>query len=105
VRFFHLNALPSLILVKIHFDVALTMAADTLFTMLARKFRGFEQCDAPRLYRDFVRGKATVEVKDGKVTVTYPRKAHDPILRGVPWHLLPRTLPGLGSAPLELRFL
>jgi transposase len=105
VKFFHLNALSSPILVKIHFDVALTMVADTLFTMLARKLRGFEQCDAPKLYRDFVRGKATVEVKDGKVIVTYPRKAHNPILRGVPWHLLPGTLPGLGSAPLELRFL
>ena len=105
VKFFHLNALSSPILVKVHFDVALTMIADTLFTMLARKLRGFEQCDAPKLYRDFVRGKATVEVKEGKVTVTYPRKAHNPILRGVPWQLLPKTLPGLGGAPLELRFL
>ena len=105
VKFFHLNALSSPILVKVAFDVALTMIADTLFTMLARKLRGFEQCDAPKLYRDFVRGKATVEVKEGKVTVTYPRKAHNPILRGVPWQLLPKTLPGLGGAPLELRFL
>ena len=29
---FHLNALSSPILVKIHFDVALTIVADTLFT-------------------------------------------------------------------------
>jgi hypothetical protein len=73
--------------------------------MLARKLQGFEQCDAAKLYRDSVRGKAAVEVKDGKVTVTYPRKAHNPILRSVPWHLLPKTLLGLQGAPLELRFL
>jgi len=105
VKFFHLNSLSSPILVKIHFDVALTVIADTLYSMLAHKLRGFEACDAPKICRDFVRGKATVAVKDGKVTVTYPRKAHNPILRQVPWHLLPMELPGLGGAPLELRFL
>jgi len=34
VKFFHLNALSSPILVKVHFDVALTMIADTLYSML-----------------------------------------------------------------------
>ena len=42
VTFFHLNALSSPILTKVHFDIALTMIADTLYTMLARRLRGFE---------------------------------------------------------------
>ena len=105
VKFFHLNSLSSPILVKIHFDVALSMIADTLYSMLAHKLRGFEACNAPKICRDFVQGKATVAVKDGKVTVTYPRKAHNPVLRQIPWHLLPMEVPGLDGAPLELRFL
>jgi hypothetical protein len=105
VKFFHLNSLSSPILVEVHFDVALSMIADTLYSMLAHKLRGFEECNAPKVYRDFVQGKAMVAVKDGKVTVIYPRKAHNPILRLVPWHLLPLEVPGLGGAPLELRFL
>jgi hypothetical protein len=105
VNFFHLNSLSSPILVKIHFDVALSMIADTLYSMLAHKLRGFEECNAPKICRDFVQGKATVAVKEGRVRVTYPRKAHNPILRQVPWHLLPLEVPGLGGAPLELRFL
>jgi len=105
VKFFHLNALSSPILTKIHFDIALTMIADTLYTMLARKLRGFEDCDAPKLHRHFVRGKATVEAREGAITVTYPRRAHNPILRNVPWGNLPQQLPGLDGAPLTLRFL
>jgi hypothetical protein len=105
VKFFHLNSLSSPILVKIHFDVALSMIADTLYSMLAHKLRGFEECDAPKICRDFVQGKATVAVKEGRITVTYPRKAHNPVLRQIDWHLLPMEVPGLGSAPLELRFL
>ncbi len=104
VKFFHLNALSSPILVKIHFDIALTMVADTLYTMLARKLRGFEECDAPKLFRNFVRGKGIVEVRDGSVTVTYPKRAHNPILRAVPWDHLPQRLPGLSGTPLDLRF-
>lgn len=104
VKFFHLNALSSPILVKVHFDVALTMLADTLYSMLARKLRGFECCDAPKLYRDFVRGRGDVAVRKDTVTVTYPRRAHNPILRQVPWQYLPQRLPGLAGANLVLKF-
>jgi hypothetical protein len=104
VKFFHLNALSSPILVKVHFDVVMTILADTLYTMLARKLRGFEECDAPKLYRHFVRGKGTVELNQSTVTVTYPRRAHNPILRAVPWEMLPTALPWLGDAALDLRF-
>ena len=104
VKFFHLNSLSSPILTKIHFDVAMTMIADTLYSMLAQKLRGFEDCDAPKLYRHFVRRKATVSVHDGTVTVTYPRRAHNPILRRVPWQNLPMVVPGIDGAKLDLRF-
>ena len=103
VKFFHLNALSSPILVKIHFDVAMTMIADTLYTMLAQKLRGFEHCDAPKLYRHFVDGKGTVSVRDNTVIVTYPRRAHNPILRRVDWGKLPMVVPGF-DAELQLRF-
>jgi transposase len=104
VKFFHLNALSSPIVTKIHFDIALTMIADTLYTMLAKKLRGFENCDAPKLYRHFVRGKGIVEVDGHTVNVTYPRRAHNPILRQVPWNNLPLKLPGQASTKLNLIF-
>lgn len=104
VKFFHLNALSSPILTKVHFDVALTMIADTLYTMLAHKLRGFEHCDAPTLYRHFVRGKARVEVQGRDLLVTYPRRAHNPILRKVPWDSMPQALPGFATGKLILQF-
>jgi len=80
------------------------MIADTLYTMLAQKLRGFEQCDAPKLYRNFVRGKAHLRVKSGEIVVTYPRRAHNPILRAVPWHRFPQLLSWLDNAKLRLHF-
>ena len=104
VKFFNLNALSSPILVKVHFDVLMTMIADTLYSMLAQKLRGFERCDAQKIYRHFVRGKASIDIRGGTVQVAYPRRAHNPILRNVPWHRLPQTISWLGGAKLNLRF-
>ena len=104
VKFFHLNALSSPILIKVHFDVILTMIADTLYSRLAQNLRGFEACDAPKLNRDFVKGKGRIAVRQGQVTVTFPKRAHNPILRNVPWQHPPRQLPWLGDATLNLEF-
>ncbi|VAX30918.1 hypothetical protein MNBD_NITROSPIRAE03-649 [hydrothermal vent metagenome] len=90
-------------LVKVHFDVAMTMIADTLYCMLAKRLRGFEDCDAPKIYRHFVRGKGTVSVKNKTVTVTYPRRAHNPVLRKVAWNQH-TVMPGMKDVTLELKF-
>jgi hypothetical protein len=104
VKFFHLNSMSSPILTKVHFDVALTMVADTLYSMLAHKLRGFEDCDAPKIYRHFIRGKGTVIVNGSNITVSFPRRAHNPILRAVPWENLPRSLLTHAGASISMKF-
>jgi transposase len=104
VKFFNLNALSSPILVKVHFDVIMTMIADTLYSMLAQKLRGFENCDAAKINRLFVKGKGRVTLQGNKISVIFPRRAHNPILRSVPWHRLPQSLSWLDGVALELRF-
>jgi hypothetical protein len=81
-----------------------TMIADTLYSRLAQNLRGFEACDAPKLYRDFVKGKGQVAVKDRQITVMYPRRAHNPILRAVPWQRLPQKVPWLDDAQISFHF-
>ncbi len=104
VKFFNLNMLSSPILIKVHFDIVMTMIADTLYSMLAKKLRGFEECDAPKVYRDFIRGKGNITVTGKELTVTYPKRAHNPILRSVPWHRMPEPLTWLDGAKLKLVF-
>jgi hypothetical protein len=72
--------------------------------MLAKKLRGFEDCDAPKIYRNFVKGKGKITIEGNKIAVTYPKRAHNPILRSVPWHRVPRYLSWLDGAELGLEF-
>jgi hypothetical protein len=104
VKFFSLNALSSPILTKVHFDVVMTVVADTLYSMLAAKLRGFEECDAAKVYRHFVKGKGQVTLTADRLVVTFPRRAHNPILRNAPWHSLPTKASWLGDAKLEFVF-
>ena len=104
VKFFHLNALSSPILIKVHFDIVMTMIADTLYSRLAQNLRGFESCDAPKLNRLFVRGRGIVEMQNGQLIVTYPKRSHNPILRAVPWQHLPNSIPWLNDTQLTLQF-
>jgi len=104
VKFFHLNSLSSPILIKVHFDLAMTMIANTLYWQLAQTLRGFESCDAPKIFRHFVRTQGIIEVQNSQITVTYPKRAHNPILRAVPWQNLPKSLPWLNNARLTFRF-
>jgi hypothetical protein len=102
VKFFHLNALSSPILVKVHFDVVLTMIADSLYYLLAKRLRGFEECNAPQIFRHFIRGKGQVTVTANEVLVRYPKRAHNPLLRAVPWSKLPERVSWLGDRRLRL---
>jgi hypothetical protein len=80
VSFFNLNALSSPILIKIHFDVVLTMIADTLYYHLAQSLRGFESCNAERVFRHFVDVPAKIKIDSDKIHVHYPLRAHSPVL-------------------------
>ena len=104
VKFFNINALSSPILLKVHFDMVMTMIADTLYWRLAQNLRGFEKCDANTINRSFVHGQGVVGVKNGELIVNYPKRAHNPILRAADWQRLPQSIPWLSDAKLKLTF-
>lgn len=81
ISFFNLNALPSPIRIKVNFDAVLTMIADTLYYHLAQSLRGFENCNAERIFRHFVDIPAKIKISSNEILVHYPLRAHSPVLR------------------------
>ena len=87
-----------------HFDVLMTTMAAALHCVLARKLRGFEECDVAKIYRHLARGSGRMPVETGMVNIVHPRRAHNPILRSVNWDKLPCRLADLRGARLGLTF-
>jgi len=81
VKFFSLNALSSPVLIKVHFDVIMTMIAHSLYHFLSQKLRGFEECRASTIFRKFINMKADVVIRDSDIVVKFPRRAHNPIIK------------------------
>jgi hypothetical protein len=97
VGFFNLNMLSSPILIKIHFDVVLTMIADTLYYYLAQSLRGFEKCNADKIFRHFINMPASIEVTETTINVKFPLRAHSPVLRSAKLEAWAQPISWLGN--------
>ncbi len=100
ISFFNLNALSSPILIKIHFDMLLTMIADTLYYHLAQSLKGFESCDAEKIFRHFVDMPAHIKIEGDRIHVQYPLRSHNPVLRSAEFEKWMPPISWLGGRKL-----
>jgi Transposase DDE domain len=80
ISFFHLNLLSSSIVIKVDFDLTMTILAHTLYKLLANQLLGFENKTARSLYIDFVHNGADIEIKKKEIHVKMLKKSHNPII-------------------------
>lgn len=85
VAFFHINQPSSSIVVKVDFDLTLSLVAHNLYRLLARELPGFEHCTVETLCRNFLLNGARVDIKARQVLVQLKKKSHLPILLSTPW--------------------
>jgi len=80
VDFFSLNALSSPIIVKVDFDIAITLIANTLYKILAGKFKLFDKAKPKTIYRNIVEGAAKIYIGSDTVKVVFGKKAFNPLI-------------------------
>lgn len=85
VNFFHLNQPSSSIVVKVDFDLTLSLLAHNLYRVLAAQLDGFENSTVPTLYRNFLETGAQVKIDEEAIVVSLKKKTHMPVLFSVPW--------------------
>ena len=80
VDFFSLNALSSPVVVKVDFDITVTLIANSLYKILASGLRRFEKSKPKKIYRNFVEIPSVVSIDDDSVTVRFDKKAYNPLI-------------------------
>jgi len=80
IDFFSLNALSSPIIVKVDFDIAMTLIANTLYKILAGKFKLFDKAKPKTIYRNIVEGAAKIYIRSNTVDVIFGKKAFNPLI-------------------------
>jgi hypothetical protein len=85
VAFFQLNHPSSSIVIKVDFDLTLSLLAHNLYRKLANELAGFEHCTAETICRKFLINGAQIQIKNRRVTIRLKKKTHLPILLNSPW--------------------
>jgi hypothetical protein len=103
--FFNLNALSSPLVVKVDFDVAMTLFANTLYKYLASKLRYYEHSRAKTLFRSFVEGRAEITVSDDIVEVRVEKRGRNPMLMELAEAYPDVSVPWWGGRRLAFEFI
>jgi hypothetical protein len=105
VQFFHLDALSSMIGMKVDFDLQITLMASSLYRLLANRIgREYQQATAKKIFRNLLDVSATVEIREQEVVVTLDKRAHNPYLVASKLGDTPTLMPWFGGKRLALRF-
>jgi hypothetical protein len=80
VDFFNLNALSSPVVVKVDFDIAMTLIANTLYKILAMQTKWFDKAKPKMISRNFIDINATIKIENDVVEVKFAKKAYNPVL-------------------------
>jgi hypothetical protein len=105
VQFFHLDALSSMVGLRVDFDLQITLMASSLYRLLAERLKGaYRQAQAKTLFHHLLDVSASVVVGAEEVVVTLDKRAHNPILRAARLSDEPTPMPWFGGKQLVIRF-
>ena len=79
-HFFHLNRLSSSMVIKVDFDLTMTILAHNLYRILAHDLEGFANNTSQTLYDKFICNSGTVNCNKDKVVVRLKKKRNLPCL-------------------------
>jgi transposase len=80
IHFFHLNRNASGIVVKVDFDLTMTILAHNLYRILASKLDGYGHCEAKTIYEKFIDNAGDIVMSDKTITVRLKRRRSLPLL-------------------------
>jgi hypothetical protein len=105
VQFFHIDALSSMVGMKVDFDMQLTLVASSLYRMMAQRIgREYSHSQAKTVFRNLLDLSGKVEVMAASVVVTLDKRAHNPYLVASGLADQPTPMPWFGDKKLIIQF-
>lgn len=79
-HFFHLNKVSSSMVIKVDFDLTMTILAHNLYRLLARDLEGYKNHTSVKIYEKFISNDGRLQIDKGKITAVVKKKRHHPAL-------------------------
>jgi len=105
IQFFHLDALSSMVGLKVDFDLQITLMASSLYRLMADQIgREYQRAQAKKIFRNLLDVSATVIIQEDEVVVKLDKRAHNPFLVSSGLADEPTPMPWFGNKRLVIRF-
>lgn len=101
IYFFHLNKPSSSIVIKVDFDLTMSIMAHNLYRLLALELPGYRNCEAETLFNKFVDNGADVDFEADKVIVRLKKKRDLPLLLKISKNMTGKPISWLGGRKIE----
>jgi hypothetical protein len=105
IHFFHIDALSSMVDLKIDFDLQLTLMGSTLYRLLADLLPDkYRRAQAKTIFDNLLNVGGLVQVNDDQVVVRLDHRAHNPILASTGLADRSTPMPWFGNKKLLIQF-
>ncbi|MFH1297676.1 MAG: transposase, partial [Bacteroidota bacterium] len=83
IEFFHLNRLSSSMVIKVDFDLTMSILAYNLYRLFASETEKYSSLTAPKIFDKLISNSGTVKVNDQTIDVIMKKKRSMPVLLGL----------------------
>jgi hypothetical protein len=105
IHFFHIDALSSMVGMKVDFDLQITLMASSLYRLFAERLpEQFRRSTARTIFKTLLDVGGKVVVEEQKVTVTLDKRSHNPFIMDSKLTDEPTPMPWFGNKMLYMRF-
>ncbi len=80
IEFFHLNRVSSSIVVKVDFDLTMSIVTHNIYRLLARDLERYEHATAQTIYEKFIKNEAEIKIAEKTIEIKLKKKRCLPIL-------------------------
>jgi hypothetical protein len=103
IDFFHMDALSSVVALRVTCDLQLTLMASSLYRVLGQRLgHGYEVAKSRHLFRDFIDATARIRLTEKEVVVQFQRRSHNPLLLAAGFDQTNTRIPWLGRKRLRI---
>ena len=79
IHFFHLNRNCSGIVVKVDFDLVMTILAHNLYRLFAKNIDGYSHCESKTIFKKFILNAGEIAISDSEIVVRLKKKRTLPL--------------------------
>ncbi len=105
IHFFHIDALSSMVGLKVDFDLQITLMAASLYRLLAQRLaQPYQKATAKKIFNTLLDLGGRIRIEETHLTVTLDKRAHNPYLVDSGLADQPTQIPWFGNKTLLIRF-